>query len=364
MDHTYIHGGKNVSGQQQQSTPYHGGWQYPQWTAQTQQWQEQNNQNQTPKKSPRRSRAKSAKGSRGGDTPRGKGPMPVAGKGQPPMMQPPMIPMMSPMTPFPQYAPPLPPPETPWTPAAAMGQPSNLMPAPVMMPHPVMMPTLPPGMTMTPPTIHQPPPKSSEPDYKGFYMKAKQRQSELPSDMQQDVQRISVKEGAKSTKDLYAAVKALDNARKEFDEAVHARTQSHNNWKQFLGDAVQLWKSYAEQFAAQEKTFQDQVNATREVWRIAKEELDSAKCEAGEIQEIKSDEEQENAPNDSNTSSTSASKISESMQGLATSLATLHQEAEEWVEQDRQAAKRPRREKPPEPGDTTMEPGEHFGAAG
>eukprot|EP00435_Cladocopium_sp_Y103_P074068 s636_g46.t1 len=161
------------------------------------------------------------------------------------------------------------------------------------------------------------------------------------------------------------AVKTLNNARKDYDEAVLARTQSHTNWKQFLGDAVQLWKSYAEQFAVQEKTLQDHVNVTREAWKAAKDALDQAKHEAGEIFEIQeTDEEQEAAPNEPTTTLGSASKISDSMQGLATSLATLHQEAEEWVEQDRQSAKRPRKEKAPEPGDAPMGPGEHFGTAG
>eukprot|EP00435_Cladocopium_sp_Y103_P058427 s1266_g20.t1 len=359
IDHTYVHGGRNAKGSHQQSTPYYGGWQQPQWANSNTTWQEQHAPNQTPKKSPRRGRSKSARGGKGGDTPRGKGPQQMA---QPAMM--PMVPPM--MMPYQQFAPPLPPPETPWTPAAAVGPSTTMMPVSPMMPHPVMMPTMPPGAptssttsTATVPTSA----KHAEPDYKGFYIKAKQRQSELPSDMQQDIQKLSVKDGAKCTKDLYAAVRTLDQARKNYDEAVLARAQSHANWKQFLGDAIQLWKSYAEQFAVQEKSLQDQVNATRANWQEAKEDLDNAKVAAGEIQEIKSDEEQEVVNNDTPGTSSPATKISDSMAGLATQLANLHQEAEQWVDQDRQAAKRPRREQV-EAGDAPMEAGAHFGAAG
>ena len=66
------------------------------------------------------------------------------------------------------------------------------------------------------------------------------RQAELLQDMQQQVQAVLLKYGKKSTKDLHAAVSALDKARGDYEAAVLARNQQHVSWRKFLSDAVQL----------------------------------------------------------------------------------------------------------------------------
>ena len=58
----------------------------------------------------------------------------------------------------------------------------------------------------------------------------------------------------------------------------------HTAWKKFLSDAAQLWKSYAAQFADQEKKL------AREGLILAKEGLENAKVDAGEVHQVASDD--------------------------------------------------------------------------
>lgn len=161
--------------------------------------------------------------------------------------------------------------------------------------------------------------------------------------MQKKVQQVLTKFGHQTSTDLHAAVTALDAARQGYDEAVLARSQHHNMWKQFLSDAVQLWQNYAQQFMAQEKQLQEQVSLCRDSLIAAKKDLENskiAKLGAGDVQHIPSDEETED--NDTTNATQAATKITETMQGLAHSLQSLHQEAEAMVAEEAHAAKRPR----------------------
>ena len=193
------------------------------------------------------------------------------------------------------------------------------------------------------------------------------RQAELPDDMQKKVQAVLLKYGKQSTKDLHAAVTALDRSREDYDAAVLARSQHHASWKKFLADAVQLWQSYADQFVDQEKKLQEQVTLTRENFLCAKSEPENAKLDAGEVLNT-SDEEVTDRDSAAHAGSSTASKLTETMQGLATQLSNLHKEAETLVEEDQHVAKRPRTAGNPSedhhmgggPGDGSS----HFGQAG
>ena len=192
------------------------------------------------------------------------------------------------------------------------------------------------------------------------------RQSELPEDMQKKVQKVLTKFGQQSSTDLHAAVTALDTARQNYDEAVTARNQHHNMWKKFLSDAVQLWQTYAQQFMEQEKKLQEQVSTSKDALLSAKKDLENsklAKLGTGDVQNITSDEETEDP--DSTSAAQAATKITETMEGLASSLQSLHQEAEAMVAEEAHAAKRPRTT--PKAEDAAMEDpkhGSHFGKAG
>ena len=192
----------------------------------------------------------------------------------------------------------------------------------------------------------------ADPEMRGLVSMLRGRQAELPPEMQQQVQAVLLKYGKKSTKDLHVAVSALDKARREYETAVLARNQQHVSWRQFLSDAVQLWQTYATQFADQEKQLQEQVAIHKEALIFAKQELESAKLDAGEVHHVTSDEDL-GEDSDVVTASNSATKITQTMQGLATSLQTLHQEAAALVEEDAHVAKR-KRTVPPKVEDLEM----------
>eukprot|EP00435_Cladocopium_sp_Y103_P062706 s156_g24.t1 len=59
----------------------------------------------------------------------------------------------------------------------------------------------------------------------------------------------------------------------------------------FLADAVQLWQAYATQFQEQERGLQEHVATTRATLLSAKADLESAKLNAGDVQEIATDDE-------------------------------------------------------------------------
>jgi hypothetical protein len=194
------------------------------------------------------------------------------------------------------------------------------------------------------------------------------RQAELPEDMQQKVQKVLTKFGQQTSTDLHAAVTALDTARQNYDDAVLARSQHHAMWKKFLSDAVQLWRTYAAQFMEQEQKLQEQVITHKESLLTAKKDLETckqAKLGSGDVQHITSDDETEDP--ETAAALQASVKITETMEGLATSLQSLHQEAEAMIAEENHAAKRQRTMQPKEedqnmaPGDGSKPP---FGKAG
>ena len=272
-----------------------------------------------------------------------------------------------------QQMPPLPPPpsETPWQPphGPCMGK----MPAPTVGPSGMMPQQMaaPPVMQAMPPMpkTSTPAPVGPDPEVRGLLSMMRGRQSELPADLQQQVQSMLLKYGKRSTKDLHAAVTALDKAREEYDKAVLARNQQHSMWKRFLSDAVQLWQSYATQFADQEKSLREQVALQKEAFVLAKKDLENAQIDAGEVHHVTAEDEITEADPDATAATASADKITATMQGLATSLQNLHKEAEALVEEDVHVAKRQRVHSSPKIEDLDMTEGEQgeaqpFGKAG
>ena len=105
----------------------------------------------------------------------------------------------------------------------------------------------------------------------------------------------------------------------------------------------------------------------REALLYAKQELENAKLDAGEVHQVPSEEEL-GEETEIASASTSATKITQTMPGLATSLQNLHQEAVALVEEDTHVAKR-KRTVPPKVEDLEMtgdskDGEEPFGKAG
>eukprot|EP00435_Cladocopium_sp_Y103_P060277 s524_g22.t1 len=299
---------------------------------------------------------------------RGRSPRPSQQEAQQHPMMPQMMPQMMPM--FPQMVPHQPASAVP--PMASVGMvptSASMTSAPLLpMPPPPMTPqhsVVPPGAIPSMPTMPAMPmpaaptapatPAMTPEEVQELLQTLKTRQSELPSDIQQQVQKVAVKTRARLTRDHHSAVTLHSKAREELDNAILARTQLLSNWRSFISDAVRLWQGYASNFMEQEKNLQVRIAAAKEGVQAAKEELARANRENDiKVQEI-SDEEV-----DMETSTGAATRVTDTMQGLAASLQNLEKEAEALLDSER-VAKRPRKEpsKEEEPGE-----GPHFGAAG
>ena len=366
IDRSYVHRGKSPrrhqGHQEAYQNYYDNSWSYqPQ-----QQWENQG------QKAPRaKNRAKSAKGKKKNQE-AGQRQQGHAHPGVPqhhPAMEPMMPPMNWPIQPMQMmpppympmgYAPPLPPPETPWQPPPA---PKSSGPPSVMAPN-FSMPAMPKAPSL---------PATAPPQVDADLMSLlKQDVAELPPHIQKAVKesamKEAVKEGAKATRDLEVAAKHLGQARKDYENAILARSQLHSNWRHFLSDAVKMWQDYATQFTTQEKQLQDRVTATKEAFIQAKEVSSKAHDTAGTVQEIDSEEDIDNIESTNQTTSTAAQKITETMVGLTSSLQNLQQQAAALeAEEQTHQAKRPR-VKSPRQADAAMGedglPSAPFGQAG
>eukprot|EP00435_Cladocopium_sp_Y103_P051572 s299_g16.t1 len=363
LDRSYVHGIKQPKQPKQQNN-YAAAWGAQQPEANYQ-------GGQTP-----RGRGQGGKSPRkGGNTPKGKGP--AAGDFQFPM--PPQFPY--PM-PYQQMMPPLPPPQTPppWMTPVMTGQQMMASPmpsqpaqmpqtAPQMMPNAQAFPMMP--MAMPAPSLPQ---SALDAQQKELIAYFRNRQGDLPPDMQQKMKDFTRKQGARITKDLQSAAKQLGDARTELEEALQARAQHIGTWKTFLGEAVKNWWSYANSFDQHERNLLARIAQAKEQFQEAKECLEESKIAAGtlteqeKIQEISDDDV---PPGDSDLS---ANQIQEGIQTLTTSLQQLQKDADSIEVEQFASNKRPRVDTPATgapgahgdvamPGDQNSA-GQHFGGAG
>eukprot|EP00435_Cladocopium_sp_Y103_P055387 s522_g18.t1 len=356
MDYSYVHGAKQGSSQTTYNNPWSGyGNQYYQGDQGAQQ----------------RTQSPRSKGRGKGNSPRSKG----AGKDVSNFHFPP-----PPQMPYqPPYVPPGPPLPPPATPAPWMGPPMQMqaqampnmtaMPAMTMQSMPQMSSGMPPmqqmmpgpcaghmiPMTMPVPSLPQ---NSQDAAQKELIAYIRNRQADLPPDMQQKIATFSRREGAKLTKDLQTQAKVLGDAREELEAALAARAQHIGTWKVFLAEAVRNWTEYANLFDQHERSLQARIVQAKQQFHEARDCVEEAKVAAGQVsarvQEI-SDE--DDMPGDQETS---AQQIKASMSSLSSSLTQLQKDAES-IKVEIPSSKRQRRdaEEPPAAGG-----GEHFGPAG
>jgi len=185
-------------------------------------------------------------------------------------------------------------------------------------------------------------------------MAALKKHSEaLPPELQSMVNEAAIKEGQQQTKQLHAVVAAHGRARKELQQAQLARFHLHNAWRGFLSQAVTQWQGYSAQFLDQEKQMNERVTTAMEALDQARESLAKAKSTAGiETKEdamTVSDEEPEK-----DLAGPTADRIKEGLTNLQTSLEALQTSAEQMVEDEQKALKRPRLEENNQ--DTTAKP--------
>eukprot|EP00435_Cladocopium_sp_Y103_P061556 s257_g23.t1 len=284
-----------------------------------------------------------------------------------------------PQMPFqPNFAPPGPPLPPPSTPAPWMGQPMQMQPQMMpnmqhmpMQPMPQMSPVMPSIPQMMPgqctgPMMPMPMPAPSLPQnsqdaaQKELIAYIRNRQADLPPDMQQKIATFSRREGAKLTKDLQTSAKHLGDVRTELEEALTARAQHIGTWKLFLAEAVRNWTDYANLFDQHERSLQARIAQAKQQFQEARDCVEEAKVAAGQVSiKVHEISDEDDMPGDQDAS---ARQIKESMNSLSSSLTQLQKDAES-IKVEVPSSKRQRRdadqEERPLPGE-----GDHFGAAG
>lgn len=213
--------------------------------------------------------------------------------------------------------------------------------------------SVPPGVSspfVTPP----PPPESKEEKEKDRQMRSlvaalKRHKDDLPTDVQALVKEVTVRSGQEETKQLHSAVSQHGRAKKEVQDAQAARLHMHSAWKNFLAQSVKQWTSYTNQFMDQEKQLMDRLKNAQEALIAAKQNLGACKGAAGlsDKDDAAMLSEDESVPRDAEE--IAGKKIAASFQDLATSLETLHSQAEQAVQQEveqDQMRKRPRTTEP------------------
>eukprot|EP00435_Cladocopium_sp_Y103_P071528 s39_g37.t1 len=223
---------------------------------------------------------------------------------------------------------------------APMPQPM-MTPAPQTMPVPTVTPMMPQSHGTMPPMQQPPlsmPPQPPEPDAQ-FWDYLKHRKSDLPPDVQQE---ITKREGARVSTDLFTAVQQMTDAREHYEQALLGRSQHLQAWKSFLAKAVTDWQNFAQQFIQHEQNLQQRIAITKEAFMRAKESVDLARKEAGEVVDLTEEED----PLAGTASTSSVDKVTASIENLTTSLQQLHSEAAALEAEVPPLAKRARVESP------------------
>eukprot|EP00435_Cladocopium_sp_Y103_P014948 s1134_g3.t1 len=189
-------------------------------------------------------------------------------------------------------------------------------------------------MSMAPMPAMPPPPP--EPDAQ-FWDYLRQRKPDLPPDIQQE---ITKREGVRATTDLLSAVQQMSDAREAYEQAPHGRSQHLQAWKVFLAKAVTDWQAFAQQFVQHEQSLQERIACTKEVFMKAKETVDLARKEAGEVVVDLTDEEE--PLTGAAAGGTSVERVTASIQELTSSLQKLHSDAAALEAEAPPVAKRPR----------------------
>ena len=198
---------------------------------------------------------------------------------------------------------------------------------------------------LTAATPAQAPPHNAVEDknMKAIMSMLKKHNESLPAELQAMVNDVAMKDGQTETKQMHSAVTAHGRAKKELQQAQLARFNLHAAWRGFLSQAVAQWQTYSDQFVAQEKQMTERVSAALEALEQAKLNLATLKTAAGmdikEDQMVVSDD--DNVKQDKDTTNNTADRIKEGISNLHTSLDALRTSAEQMVEEEHKALKRP-----------------------
>eukprot|EP00435_Cladocopium_sp_Y103_P059246 s86_g21.t1 len=189
----------------------------------------------------------------------------------------------------------------------------------------------------------------------------------LDPEVQQIVEENSTKTA--SSKQMHTAVSKLDQARKKFQNAQKARQTHQDKWTTYLEASIKRWRTFAEDFAKQDKDLEERVNQARNKMQEARALLDDTKerllkqdAEALKETEVISDIEDEMDKMET------SDKIQAGISQVLDSLAAIRVRPPEDQPADEGASKKPRLEEVPGDGSTSLVPGskmlEPFAKAG
>ena len=200
-----------------------------------------------------------------------------------------------------------------------------------------------------PPSAPTSPPSQEDKSYKTLMAMLRKHTDALPQELQALLNDAAIRDGQAETKQMHAAVAAHGRAKKELQHAHLARYNLHAAWRGFLTQAVELWKGYSESFTDQERQLTERVQAAQEALSAAKENLAKSKSTMGmeNKDETMTVSDEETDKTDKDLPHKTADKIKEGLVNLHTSLDALRQSADQAVEDEQKALKRPRLEEKP-----------------
>jgi len=149
---------------------------------------------------------------------------------------------------------------------------------------------------------------------------------------------LTVKATHSTAKSLHSSVTKLEKAQNALTEAQGARLQLHSKWRNFVTEAVDRWTQSTEDFKKDDQILEAQIQAAKEALAAIKDQYAQTQTQLGMTGAISieiSDEEE--------TKMDAASmKISDGLQQMMGSLNNLKQTADQMVEEQQKATKRPR----------------------
>jgi len=149
---------------------------------------------------------------------------------------------------------------------------------------------------------------------------------------------LTVKATHSTAKSLHSSVTKLEKAQNALTEAQGARLQLHSKWRNFVTEAVDRWSRSTEDFKKDDQILEAQIQAAKDALTAIKEQYAQTQTQlgmAGTTSIDISDEEE-------NKMDAASAMISDGLQQMMGSLSNLKQTADQMVEEQQKAAKRPR----------------------
>eukprot|EP00435_Cladocopium_sp_Y103_P072911 s31_g41.t1 len=168
---------------------------------------------------------------------------------------------------------------------------------------------------------------------------------EIPEDVQEDIKDVCNRAAKLETKTMHQALTAMDQARTEYDNAVHARNQLHAQWRTFLAESLKLWQGHTSNFQAQEIALTERIQQAKQTFIQARDVMNATKIKAATMIPLDKDANAVTVSDDDeelkDIPMAAAERIATSMTNLTETMSALQTQAAE-MEAEEQKAKRPR----------------------